>query len=63
MPGFVVAVLLHSGFNHLSHLPLLETLATMLTLPPLLWLVFERSERSLRPGSARASMPTRASSS
>ena len=47
-PGFVVAVLVHSGFNHLSHLPLLATLATMLTLPPLLWLVFERSERSLR---------------
>ena len=48
VPGFVVAVLLHSGFNHLSHLPLLATLATMLTLPPALWLVFERSERSVR---------------
>ena len=48
VPGFVVAVLLHSGFNHLSHLPLLATLATMLTLPPALWVVFERSERSLR---------------
>jgi len=48
VPGFVVAALLHSGFNHLSHLPLLATLATMLTLPPALWLVFERSERNLR---------------
>jgi len=48
VPGFVVAVLLHSGFNHLSHQPLLATLATMLTLPPLQWLVFERSERRLR---------------
>ena len=48
LPGFVVAVLLHSGFNHLSHLPLLATLATMLTLSPALWLVFEHSERSLR---------------
>jgi hypothetical protein len=48
VPGFVVAVLLHSGFNHLSHLPLLATLATMLTLPPLQWAVFERSERRLR---------------
>ena len=48
VPGFVVAVLLHSGFNHLSHLPLLATLATLLTLPASLWLVFERSERSLR---------------
>ena len=48
IPGFVVAVLLHSGFNHLSHQPLLATLVTMLTLPPLQWLVFERSERRLR---------------
>ena len=48
VPGFVVAVLLHSGFNHLSHQPLLATLATMLTLPLLQWLVFERSERRLR---------------
>ena len=48
LPGFVVAVLLHSGFNHLSHQPLLATLVTMLTLPPLQWLVFERSERRLR---------------
>src|SRR6476619_7601800 len=39
VPGFLVAVLLHSGFNHLSHLPLLTTLTTMLTLPPLQWLV------------------------
>ena len=48
IPGFVVAVLLHSGFNHLSHQPLLATLVTMLTLPLLQWLVFERSERRLR---------------
>jgi len=48
VPGFVAAVVLHSAFNHLSHLPLFATLATMLTLPPALWLVFERSERSLR---------------
>ena len=48
LPGFVVAVVLHSGFNHLSHAPILATLVTMLTLPPLHWLVFERSERSLR---------------
>src|SRR6478735_1460197 len=26
VPGFLVAMLLHSGFNHLSHLPLLATL-------------------------------------
>lgn len=48
LPGFITAVLLHSGFNHLSHAPLIATLATMLTLPPLQWLVFERSEQALR---------------
>jgi len=48
LPGFAIAVLLHSGFNHLSHAPLVATLATMLTLPPLQWLVFERSEQALR---------------
>jgi len=48
LPGFVVAVLLHSGFHHLSHAPLIATLVTMLTLPPLQWLVFERSEQALR---------------
>lgn len=48
LPGFVLAVLLHGGFNHLSHAPLVATLATLLTLPPLLLLVFERSERALR---------------
>ena len=48
LPGLVIAVLLHSGFNHLSHAPLIATLATMLTLPPLQWLVFERSEQALQ---------------
>ncbi len=48
LPGFLIAVLLHSGFNHLSRAPLVATLATMLTLPPLQWLVFERSEQALR---------------
>jgi len=48
LPGFALAVAFHSGFNHLSHAPLLATLTTMLTLPPLQWLVFERSERALR---------------
>jgi len=48
LPGFLTAVALHSGFNHLSHEPIVATLVTMLTLPPLQWLVFERSEKSLR---------------
>ena len=48
LPGFAVAVLLHSGFNHLSRAPFLASAATVLVLPPMTWLVFERSERSLR---------------
>jgi protease PrsW len=46
-PGFVLAVLLHSAFNHLNHSPRLATLATLLALPPLMALVFQRSERAL----------------
>ena len=48
VPGWALAALLHSGFNHLGHLPQLATLSTLLTLPPLLWLVFQRSESALR---------------
>jgi len=47
LPGFLLAVALHSGFNHLNHAPHLATLVTLLTLPPLLWWVWERSERAL----------------
>ena len=48
LPGFLLAVVLHSGFNHLNHAPHLATLVTLLTLPPLHWMVWERSERALR---------------
>ena len=47
LPGFVLAVVLHSGYNHLSHEPRIATLATMLVLPPLFYLVFERSEKAV----------------
>jgi RsiW-degrading membrane proteinase PrsW (M82 family) len=46
-PGFVLAVLLHSVFNQLNHSPKAATLAVLLVLPPLLYAVFERSERAL----------------
>lgn len=48
VPGFIVAVLLHSAFNHLNHAPRLATLSTMLTLPPLMLFVFRHSEKALR---------------
>ena len=47
LPGFALAVALHSGYNHLSHEPRLATLAILLVLPPLLYVVFERSEKAV----------------
>jgi RsiW-degrading membrane proteinase PrsW (M82 family) len=47
LPGFALAVVLHSGYNHLTHEPRLATLAIMLVLPPLFYVVFERSEKAV----------------
>ena len=47
LPGYVLAITIHSGYNHLSHEPRLATLATMLVLPPLFYFVFERSEKAV----------------
>ena len=47
LPGFVLAVLVHSGFNHLSHSPKAATLAVLLVLPPLFYAVFQKSEQAL----------------
>jgi RsiW-degrading membrane proteinase PrsW (M82 family) len=47
LPGFVLAVLLHSGYNHLTWSPHLATLGTLIVLPPILYLVFERSEKAV----------------
>jgi RsiW-degrading membrane proteinase PrsW (M82 family) len=47
LPGYALAVLLHSGYNHLSDEPRLATLATLLVLPPLFYFVFERSEKAV----------------
>jgi hypothetical protein len=48
LPGLAAAVALHSGFNHLLIRPGLATLAILVALPPLVYLAFGRSERSLR---------------
>lgn len=47
-PGLLLAVLLHSFFNHFFVAPMLQTGLIMLALPPMVALVFQRSERSLR---------------
>ena len=41
-------MVVHSAFNHLLVAPLLATLAILLALPPLIYFVFQHSERSLR---------------
>jgi len=47
LPGLMLAVLLHSVFNHFLVAPVLQALGTLLVLPPLLQLVFQRSARAM----------------
>ena len=47
LPGFAIAVVLHSAFNHFFLSPFLSTLGIVLVLPPLLNFVFGRSEKAL----------------
>lgn len=47
LPGLVVAVVLHSVFNHFLVAPVLQAAGTLLVLPPLLQFVFRRSARTL----------------
>ena len=47
LPGLAAAIVLHSAFNHFLFQPVLSTLGILIALPPLAWLVFRRSERSV----------------
>ena len=47
LPGFALAVVLHAAFNHLTASPRLATIAVIIVLPPVLYFVFERSERAM----------------
>jgi RsiW-degrading membrane proteinase PrsW (M82 family) len=47
LPGLGLAILLHSGFNHFFLSPKASAVGILLVLPPLLYLVFRRSEFSL----------------
>lgn len=47
-PGFAIAVVAHSLYNHLLWSPLLATAAILLAMPLLLFAVYERSERATR---------------
>lgn len=47
LPGYAIAVALHAGFNHMYGSPRLSTLAVLVVLPPLLYWVFQRSDRAV----------------
>lgn len=47
IPGFVVAVILHSIFNHFFFAPIVNTLVVLASLPVLLAIIFQQSERSV----------------
>ena len=47
-PGWVAAFALHSAFNHFVLPPAAATLLLLVALPPLVLIVFERSERATR---------------
>lgn len=48
VPGFVLAVLLHSAFNHLSGSPRVAAVAVFFLVPALLLVVFRRGEARVR---------------
>jgi RsiW-degrading membrane proteinase PrsW (M82 family) len=45
--ALAIAIAIHSFYNHFFLPPVLQTAATVLTLPPLAFLIFQRSERAL----------------
>jgi len=47
IPGLIVAFLLHSIFNHFPVSPILSTAVTLLILPTILFLLFERNQTTI----------------
>lgn len=47
LPGFLIASITHSVFNHFFFSPIVNTLAVLLCLPLLLVMIFDRSERAV----------------
>jgi len=47
LPGYALAVITHSVFNHFFLMPVINTLAVLLILPLLLVAVFDRSEKAV----------------
>jgi RsiW-degrading membrane proteinase PrsW (M82 family) len=47
LPGFALAVALHAAYNHLFLPPKFSTLAILIVLPPLFYVIFERSAKTV----------------
>jgi len=47
VPGFLIAAVIHSLFNHFFLSPVMSTILILAVLPPVVYLVFKRSERSV----------------
>ena len=47
LPGFLIAVIVHSIFNHFFFAPIVNTLLVLALLPLLLTIVFQQSEKSV----------------
>jgi len=47
LPGLGIAIVLHAAYNHLLTWPRLATLAALLSVPIVLYVVFERSEKAV----------------
>jgi RsiW-degrading membrane proteinase PrsW (M82 family) len=47
VPGLIVAFLVHAIFNHFPVSPILSTVVTLLILPAILFLLFERDKRTI----------------
>ena len=47
LPGLGIAIVLHSAYNHLLTSPRVATLTALLSVPALLYLVFQRSEKAV----------------
>jgi len=47
VPGFIVAITIHSAFNHFPGTPILTTIGTLVVLPPILLVAFQKSAKSM----------------
>jgi RsiW-degrading membrane proteinase PrsW (M82 family) len=47
LPGYVIAMIVHSVFNHFFFVPIVNTIAVLLCLPLLLVIIFDRSEQAV----------------